>query len=427
MTDQNQPLTPTEFHTDILLLGGGIAGLYLLKLLNNTGYRCMLIEKDQLGGGQTLQSQGIIHGGLKYALGGNLNAESDAIKEMPDRWRKMLNGEETVKLTGTKVISKTQHMWSTGKFASKFTSFFASKLIRGRIEKLKKDQMPTIFQSPQFKGSVYKLTDLVIDTPSLIKDLYQGLEHQILQGNATAFNEKEGLISATDLTLNDGQKIRIHHQTVIFSAGAGNQALTELAGIEHAPMQRRPLHMVMVKHDLPHSLYAHGIGNGSKPRITITSHATDDGKIVWYLGGEISETGVDRDKADQVTAAKKELDSLFPWLDFSNAEWSTFFIDRAEPLQQGLTKPDCAYAHAEKNAIVTWPTKLTLAPNLGDRVLELIEQQGVVKGVVKGVAKGVITGIEKDEAKDTDPSAHSDDLTALPHATIATPKWESLF
>ena len=406
MTDQNQNSTPTEIHTDILLLGGGIAGLYLLKLLSNLGYDCILVEKNQLGGGQTLQSQGIIHGGLKYALGGNLNAESDSIKEMPDRWRQMLDGEETIKLVDTKVISKTQHMWSTGKFASRFTSFFASKLLRGRIDKLKKDQMPAVFQTPQFSGSVYKLTDLVIDTPSLIDDLCKGVEQRILQGEVTAFSEDNSTLSSSSITLSNGQVLQVHHQSLIFSAGEGNEKLTSLADIKNAPMQRRPLHMVMVKHELPYPLYAHGIGSGSKPRITITSHETSDGKMVWYLGGEISETGVDRDSDTQIIEGKKELDSLFPWLDFTNAEWATFFVDRAEPLQQSLTKPDCAYAHLEKNVVVTWPTKLTLAPDLGDRVLKLIEQQGI------------------------NGNPRANDLSSLPDsafATVATPKWESLF
>jgi len=285
MTDQNQNSTPIAIHTDIVLFGGGIAGLYLLKLLSNLGYDCILIEKNQLGGGQTLQAQGIIHGGLKYALGGNLNAESDSIKEMPDRWRQMLDGKGTVKLIDTKVISKTQHMWSTGKFASRFTSFFASKLLRGRIDKLKKDQMPALFQTPQFSGSIYKLTDLVVDTPSLIGDLCKGIEQRILHGEVTAFNEEDKSLSSSSITLSNGQMLRVHHQGLVFSAGEGNEQLTNLAEIKNAPMQRRPLHMVMVKHDLPYPLYAHGIGSGSKPRITISSHETSDGKMVWYLGG----------------------------------------------------------------------------------------------------------------------------------------------
>ena len=400
MKDQSQP---TDIHTDILILGGGIAGLYLLKLLSNLGYDCILVEKKQLGCGQTLQSQGIIHGGLKYALGGNLNTESDAIKEMPDRWRKLLNGEETVKLTNTQVISKTQHMWSTGKFASRFTSFFASKLLRGRIDKLKKEELPALFQSPQFSGSVYKLTDLVVDTVSLINDLRDGLEHRILQGEASDFTKNKLITSATKINFSDGNSTQVHHQTAILSAGAGNLSLMEMAGVNSAPMQRRPLHMVMVKHDLPYPVYAHGIGSGSKPRITITSHKTNDGKLVWYLGGDIAENGIDKNSDDQIKAAKEELKSLFPWLDFSNAQWATFFVDRAEPLQKGLTKPDCAYAHAENNIIVTWPTKLTLAPDLGDRVLSLLEQQGIKT------------------------NSYTQDFSDLPKASIATPKWESLF
>ncbi|OUS03053.1 hypothetical protein A9Q81_08140 [Gammaproteobacteria bacterium 42_54_T18] len=398
------PETPADIHTDILLLGGGIAGLYLLKLLGNLGYDCILIEKDQLGSGQTLQSQGIIHGGLKYALGGNLNAESDAIKEMPDRWRKLLAGEETVDLSNTKVIAKTQHMWSAGKLASKFTSFFASKLVRGRIDKLKKDQMPALFQAQQFTGSVYKLTDLVVDTPSLLNNLCQGVEQRILQGEATSFGTDEtGNITSSNVTLSNNKSVQIHHQTVIFSAGAGNESLANLADIKSAPMQRRPLHMVMAKHNLPYPLYAHGLGTGSKPRITITSHATDDGKMVWYLGGEIAESGINRDSESQIIEGKKELNALFPWVDFGDTEWATFFVDRAEPLQRGLIKPDCAYAHEEKNAIVTWPTKLTLAPDLGDRILALIKQQGVTQ------------------------NTYSNELSSLPKASIAIQKWESLF
>ena len=35
-------------------------------------------------------------------------------------------------------------------------------------------------------------------------------------------------------------------------------------------------------------------------------------------------------------------------------------------------KPDNAYAEARGRLLVTWPTKLTLTPDLGDRVLALL-------------------------------------------------------
>ena len=71
--------------TDIAILGGGIAGLWLLNLLAKRGYSVLLIEKEALGSGQTIASQGMIHGGIKYALGGFLSDASETISAMPAR------------------------------------------------------------------------------------------------------------------------------------------------------------------------------------------------------------------------------------------------------------------------------------------------------------------------------------------------------
>ena len=72
---------------DVAILGGGIAGLWLLARLQAAGYSALLLENQALGAGQTLASQGIIHGGLKYALDLKLNTASDALADMPARWR----------------------------------------------------------------------------------------------------------------------------------------------------------------------------------------------------------------------------------------------------------------------------------------------------------------------------------------------------
>ena len=57
-------MTPS-YSTDIIIFGGGIAGLWLLNRLHNEGYQAILLETEALGGSQTIASQGIIHGGLK--------------------------------------------------------------------------------------------------------------------------------------------------------------------------------------------------------------------------------------------------------------------------------------------------------------------------------------------------------------------------
>ena len=68
-----------DLKTDIAIIGGGIAGVWVLNLLRARGVDCMLFERDALGSGQTIASQGMIHGGIKYALGGALTGSSEAI------------------------------------------------------------------------------------------------------------------------------------------------------------------------------------------------------------------------------------------------------------------------------------------------------------------------------------------------------------
>ena len=73
--------------TDVLIVGGGVAGLWLNARLRRLGYSTLLVDKGVLGGGQSVKSQGIIHGGTKYALSGALTGASEAIADMPRRYR----------------------------------------------------------------------------------------------------------------------------------------------------------------------------------------------------------------------------------------------------------------------------------------------------------------------------------------------------
>ena len=50
---------------DVLIFGGGAAGLWCLDRFRRAGYHAILLEAKALGRGQTIQAQGIIHGGGK--------------------------------------------------------------------------------------------------------------------------------------------------------------------------------------------------------------------------------------------------------------------------------------------------------------------------------------------------------------------------
>lgn len=366
-------LTPSSMTTDVLIVGAGVAGLWLNARLRRQGFSTVLVESASLGGGQSTKSQGIIHGGAKYALHGALSGASEAIADMPRRWRDALAGKGELDLSGVRLLSEAHYLWSPGTLAGNLTSFFASKAVRGRVDHVTGDDLPPALQNPGFKGKVYRLAELVIDVPSLVERLAELSGDSLLAGTII-----EPLLEGEDLIglRVDGREI--HAQRVVLSAGAGNAELLKSMGLSHPPMQRRPLHMVLVKGPTLKPLYAHCLGGGPKPRVTVTTHPAADGQWVWYLGGDLAEAeGVAREPAAQIAAAKKELGNLLPWVDLSQAQWATLRIDRAEPAQSGLVRPDNAYLSVQQRLMVGWPTKLALAPDFADRVLAALAHEGV--------------------------------------------------
>ena len=128
--------------TDVLIVGGGVAGLWLNARLRREGFSTLLLERDTLGGGQSVKSQGIIHGGAKYALHGALTGASEAIADMPRRWREALDGQGELDLAGVRLLSEAHYLWSPGTLAGNLTSFFASKAVRGRVDQVKGEALP---------------------------------------------------------------------------------------------------------------------------------------------------------------------------------------------------------------------------------------------------------------------------------------------
>ena len=367
---------PSVISTDVLIVGAGVAGLWLNARLRKQGFSTIVVERESLGGGQSVKSQGIIHGGAKYALHGALTGASEAIADMPRRWREALAGDGELDLSGVRILSQAHYLWSPGTLAGNLTSFFASKAVRGRVDQVKGEQLPPALQDPRFKGKVYRLAELVVDVPSLIERLANLAGDGLLAGQSIEplFDNNEWVGLRVD-----GRDI--HAQRIVFSAGAGNAELLASAGISVPAQQLRPLHMVLVKGPSLKPLYAHCLGGGPKPRITVTTHPAANGEWVWYLGGDIAEAdGVAREPAEQIAVAQKELGNLLPWVDLSQAQWATLRVNRAEPAQSGLVRPDNAFLADQGRLLVGWPTKLALAPDFSDRVLQALEHDGIKPG-----------------------------------------------
>ncbi len=367
----------SNYSVDIAIIGGGIAGLWTLARLIQDGYQAVLLEADSLGSMQTGASQGIIHGGTKYALTGKLTHSAQSICQMPQRWKDCLQGHGEVDLSQAVRLSEHQYLWSNKSIASRLTGFFASKVMSSRMQRLKRtDYMPP-FNSQDFQGEVYQLDEPVLDIKTVMEAIRTQYAEKVLHFKVQNISK---LPSGGGYCIKaENSASELSARTLILTAGVANKALLDRLGMDKPDMQRRPLLMPMLKASemvLPR-LYAHCLGVSALPKMTITSHSLGDGQMVWYLGGEIAEQGVGKSAQQQIRAAKKELHKLMPWRDFSTCEWSVLPIDRAEPKMPDGSRPAEPAVFMQDGIISAWPVKLAMAPLMVDKIVQQLIQSAI--------------------------------------------------
>lgn len=380
----------TPLLADVVIVGAGIAGLWLLNRLCQRGVNAILLEQAAIGGGQTRCAQGIIHGGAKYALTGKVTAAAERVATMTAVWAECLQGRGEIDLRGVTMLSHAHYLWSPNRLTGGLQNFVTRKLLNSQSVGLRRSDYPALLQHSQFQGSLTQLNESVLDVPSLVKALAGPYLTRIWQaGPGTQYHyDAAGQLTHATVRLAQREQVLAAAQWVL-TAGEGNEALLQNQAAAPA-MQRRPLRMVWVrlpKSPLDYRLYLHCTTLSSLPRLTITTHFTADGQAVWYLGGGLAETGVDRSDAEQIQAAQAELADVLPWVNLQGAQWGSFLINRAEA-DQGGKRPDDCTAVRWQNTVVAWPTKLTLAPALAQEVIKklTLPERAAATGAMESIA-----------------------------------------
>ena len=353
-------------YVDTVIVGGGIAGLWTLAAASSRGFNCLLLERDALGCGQTLSSQGIIHGGSKYSLHGTMTQATATISDMPNVWTDALAGIGPVNLSDGKVHTQHQFLIPSASIDSKVLSFFGSKTMSSHTTRVAIHNAPDAYQHLNIKQSIFQLNEPVLAMDSVLHSLHKQFYDSIYQ-----FNLQQEHLQET----NEGFELQLSHEKIhcrnlLIACGNGFSHLH----FNQENMQQRPLHMLMAKGKNLPAIYAHFIGRSSSPLLTITSHPTDDGQTVWYLGGGIAENGIKLKPHEQQDKGRKLLSKVLPNMNFSDVAIDSFFINRAEPAQQGLLRPDDAYVNQHGNLLIGWPTKLALAPRFAEKAIALMSK-----------------------------------------------------
>lgn len=356
-----QPHIEDFIAVDAVIIGGGIAGLFTLAKLINAGYQAVLLEKSALGSGQTMKSQGIIHGGTKYALLGKQTAAQRQIASMPAYWRDCLAGRGDVDLSTCQVLANNQCMWALPQLSSQVTGFFASRLMKSHVKPLAHKDKPQALQHAICRGNFYALDEPVLNVQSLIKTLASRYEAFILTDCQITIRDNQVTATAAK------QTVQFAANRLIYAAGEGNQAYTQ-------QQQLRPLRMVYAK--VPDSfgeLFVHILAASDKPRLTISSYPRESYDsnhqgLIWYLGGNLAEKGADLSHQETIDLAQQELKTLMPWLTLDDIEWGSFLVNRAEGTNQGK-RPDEPTILEHQQSLLVYPTKLVMAPMLAEQII----------------------------------------------------------
>ena len=395
---------------DVVIFGGGVAGLWLLDELVRRGHDAVLLEASRLGSGQSIAAQGIIHGGLKYSLAGSTTGSALGVKQMPGVWADCLAGRRDPDLGDVTVRSQTCLLWR-GKSLGSRLGFLGARLgLEVTPRMIPPGERPDVLVD--HSGSVAVIDEQVIDPASLLASLAARHPHRLFLYDPVHTDWRlAGPGQVVELRIRHpwdslpGATLQIAPRSVVLAAGSGNAMLRERAGLATGAMQRRPLHMVMVRGEagrLP-ELCGHQV-DGAHTRMTITSSVDPAGRTVWQLGGQVAEDGVSMGRRELVAHAARELAEVLPGLDLAPLEATSYRVDRAEAATEGGRRPETQSLLIDGNTITAWPTKLALAPALAAQVA----------GVLDRMAPPAVPGV-------------SVDLEAIewPRPEVAQPPWET--
>lgn len=377
----------------MVIIGGGIAGLWTLRRAIALGYNAILLEKDAIGSGQTLGAQGILHSGLKYGLDGANRDIATLLRSLPPRWLACFERHGELDLSTARIHTKAQHLWAANSWLDKIAASVGARAMQGEVRNLPREAWPAALRDGSHQGSVYEIVETVVEVKSVCQALAAPVRERIFRAAIGDMDiAPDGAVRAV---IADG--LRLEADVFIFTAATGNEAVAAMLGFGKDAAQRRPLRQIMVRGRLP-LLYGHGVTVSPKPIVTITSHPLDS-DTVWYLGGGIAESAPKLTHMEAVANASRTLQNIFPKLDWPTMQWAVWDVDRAEP-HAASRLPDGPALLERANAAICWPTKLVYAPALAE--LALAFAQRIVQPTEPGPVK-----------------------VALPLAEVGTFPWET--
>ena len=404
---------------DVVILGGGIQGLWLLAELVDQGYQAILLERFHPGSGQTGHAHFFLHRGHMRA-----SIEAGASPNAPGATKQLMASR-------IKVFQDAHAAWmkelengrlqSVRRLNGKFYISGFDREKRRRLPAILKeaaiDNFKEFRDSSVFGDCSWMLEDegLCLESHNVLDALmrYRDLNSRITDcDEVTIENHSSGdfhiaVEKSNPKNKSDKKKFEIVCRGLVFTAGAGNEHFIQKtlpsSGIHldtsTARQQTIKTYMLVVKdlqgthRRLERMCAMFPDHNGIFLAYREDPH--DQNAVVWLLG-DGQRSYIHAPGQWTVLSARSwfqrlrhHIEQLFPWLmkDPANYRWGIYEATKAEPWTPHAQYPDrvklpekheihCVPGH---NAWVAWPSFLTLAPTVAAEMGKAVSKSSILR------------------------------------------------
>lgn len=393
MTSPSLPQGSSALNVDVVVVGGGVQGLWLLADLTDNGYSAILLERARPGFGQTGHSHVFIHEGHIYASGYNREPEQVVVRRIES-------------------VQRAHRLWEAelqpgGRLASLMpirSDFYVGLRDKNKAKDFEKACRLTnmactpVTTSPGFglmQGieRLFKGEGLCLESKALLDGLmgHNGIGQHVGRCTDIRVDSYDAGRFSLSVKCEFGVPLDVSARALVLSAGAGNERLLDqLFGRIGAPpdvaatrQQTVKTFMLVLRHQDGSMPPTHGMFPDAGG-IFLASRQDPSGRTVWLIGDRqreyVSHPGemTAFDAAGWFAKFRIELDKLLPSIlnNRFDYKWGIYEATKAEPytvdrrFTEGGAFPRQYLIHKHTAAPVwlTWPSLLTFAPSVAERI-----------------------------------------------------------
>ncbi len=359
---------------DVAIYGTGAAGLWIANRLQSVGARILIFEEASIGGGQTINSQGVIHTGAKYLQpGGKQFAAAGQL------WKRAFVGQSSVDLRAVTVLSEYQHILTqSGPFGLR-RRIMEVFLRRRGIELATPMDASELARLPcRSDFGVVRVSERTICAVSLVRELSRPVAGKIIPGRLLGFTDTEKPSAWRSIVEINGRLRKVDAGAHVCAMGHGNSKFLHHARIDDVELRTRTFCQLVISGNLP-EFFGVAVSSRGLPTIVVTSHhAPNRGGNVWYVGGRLAEQPLELLSSTELHAhVGRELEMAGFDINWPACHPTIHRVRHTEAGMGGLEwrlglRNRGPLLRTAGNIHFAWPNKLACAPLLAEQVAAVL-------------------------------------------------------